>query len=137
MNDEHVSDKVLQRYALNDIIPTDAAAHIKACSLCGNKVQQYVALSKELQQLPKAAFDFDTTALVPSALRPKRHFPWFPLLIALAVLIGFLLITIGFASVGHADTGLLLPAVAVPVLAAVIIFTILQHLRSWRLLSDI
>jgi hypothetical protein len=137
MNDEHINDELSQRLALHDIIPADAAAHIKACGVCGSKVQQYVALNKELQQLPKAAFDFDTAALVPTALRPKRHFPWFRLLIASVILIGLMLVTIGFASLGRSNTGLLLPAAAVPVLAAVVIFTILQHLSRWRLLSHI
>ena len=135
MTNEHLSDEVLQCYALEEEIAGSVLAHIGACPLCMARAEQYRALIKGLQAQPKAAFEFDTAALVPAALKAQRRFPWFGLLIAAAMLIGFAIIVVGLASLQVSRVDPLIAGTALMVLAIAAIFLFLQHSRSWRLLS--
>ncbi|MBS1530986.1 MAG: hypothetical protein JSU01_11800 [Bacteroidetes bacterium] len=137
MNNDHLNDETLQRYTLNEEISMEAINHIDNCVHCRQLADQYKALNYALQQQAVATFNFDTTLLVPAALEQKPQFSWFGLLIAFAIFTGLLLITLALASFGKTQTGWLTVAIGVPVFAASAILLILQHLRSWRLLSQI
>jgi hypothetical protein len=135
MKNEHLSDEILQRYALEEEIQVATNAHIGVCPLCGARVEQYRALIKGLQTQTKAAFDFDMASLVPAALKTRWHFPWFGLLIAALTFTGLAIIVLGLMSLPRSNADPMIAAPALAVLASAATFLFLQHSRSWRLLS--
>ena len=92
---KHLTDEEIQLYALNDQgCETKIIEHIKLCSECKARIEEYQLLFTGIKQQPEPSFTFDLSALVlaqlPSsrALRSRNS-----LAIYLLVFIGIVLIS--------------------------------------------
>lgn len=96
MSDAHVSDEIIQAFALNENYhDAEAAAHLEHCETCREAVASYQRMFSAIEALPPGAFDFDVKALVlpqlPASARektqPKQKTALMPLLAAVLTVV--------------------------------------------------
>jgi len=74
MNQEHLSEELLQIYAMDKSGCSPAQLdHAVTCSVCQERAALYALLFKEVKGLPKPAFDFDLSELVLTQLPQSRN----------------------------------------------------------------
>lgn len=73
MKDYHVSDELLQEYAMNESIPDgNDLQHIAACTVCELKIQDYRSLMSSVATQEIPSFDFDVAATVLARLPVEK-----------------------------------------------------------------
>ncbi|WP_343703904.1 hypothetical protein [Chitinophaga sp.] len=89
---KHLSDDVIQQYALEAGTEPGAQEHLQQCPACRAKMEMYRNMAAAFRELPAPSFSFDAHALVmarlqPAALRPARRIAGLVLYVALAALL--------------------------------------------------
>lgn len=64
MNSEHLSDEALQAYLFKEVEDDASAAHLSACSICRERLDEYRFLIDRLQETKPEAFSFDLSSHV-------------------------------------------------------------------------
>ena len=64
MKSTHLTDETLQAFLLNELQDDTIAAHLKVCSTCLTRLEEYKLLTHSLQKLKTETFSFDVTSLV-------------------------------------------------------------------------
>lgn len=59
----HLSDEILQAFALNERQDDTTAEHLSACSICRQRLEAYQHLMAGIEQIKPEVFSFDVTAL--------------------------------------------------------------------------
>jgi len=71
MTDKHLSEKQIQQYVLNELVPDESfKKHLQTCAHCRAMEEAYTTLFSTIKQEPKPVFDFEVSNLVVAQL-PK------------------------------------------------------------------
>mgnify|MGYP001386358578 CR=1 FL=1 len=64
MNNEHVSDDIIQAYILDEITDKEVSLHMSSCHECRVKLQSYRILMDQLNAIEPEVFTIDVASLV-------------------------------------------------------------------------
>jgi hypothetical protein len=65
MNNGHLTDEMIQEFIWDsERLNESATAHMLACDHCQTRAENYQLLFTEMEELPKAVFNFDLSSLV-------------------------------------------------------------------------
>ncbi|HMQ06972.1 MAG TPA: hypothetical protein PKC30_06695 [Saprospiraceae bacterium] len=64
MNNEHLSDDIIQAYILDEIADKEVSLHISSCFDCRLKLESYQILMMQLNTIEPEVFSFDAASLV-------------------------------------------------------------------------
>jgi uncharacterized membrane protein YcjF (UPF0283 family) len=90
MKTRHVSEEILQQYAINALTDADIIAHITSCKSCKQQAAVYQAIFSGIKERPKPAFEFDLAETVLAKMpdkQPVRAYLWDYLLGSCAILL--------------------------------------------------
>jgi hypothetical protein len=72
MKNGHLTDEMIQEFVWDlETLDLSARAHILTCDHCKTRADNYQLLFTEMEQLPKAAFNFDLSTLVLNQIKQQ------------------------------------------------------------------
>ncbi len=73
MNTEHLTDKTIQDYVLQETSDSEISRHISVCTECKSKVEVYRALMNTMHSIKPEAFSFDVAEVVTQKIAVKEY----------------------------------------------------------------
>lgn len=73
MNNDHLTDDIIQAYVLQEVADKPIALHISVCASCKAKLESYRVLMHTIGNIEPETFSFDATALVMQKIRQSEN----------------------------------------------------------------
>ncbi|NQX43003.1 hypothetical protein SAMN05421820_11452 [Pedobacter steynii] len=73
MDNNHLTDDIIQAYIEQEVADNNIALHISACAVCKAKLESYQILMRAMGNIEPETFSFDATALVMQKIEQSEN----------------------------------------------------------------